>query len=372
MVSDGPCGKAGCVMARCAWILVIATTGCVAVNDYGIFHVADGGAERDAGTAMRDAGRDAGGGDDAGSMDAGSGCTSDAECARETRCDLTSGRCVPICQSGEVSVARIDPVVHFLVPNSGSMTNQFGTTGTAIWPQVVSVLTISGGAIERLQGSVRFGLTLYTGDEASGQCPITTTIAPAIGNAAPIQGAMRAATPIADTPTADVLATLSGTTVADQGGGAAYVHFVPNVPDTCAVPNPQIGDPEAIAAVSAASAMGIRSHVIDLSDMALAYPPQLAQAGGGQVFVARDPATLTAALEAAVQAAVSCRVRLTTGSLPDAPCDATVTLAGTVLACQAADGWRSIDATTIEITGAACAQMLADASLAPTVSVACP
>lgn len=334
--------------------VTLLASGCIALNDYSQFSVRDGGAERDAG-ARRDAGPPP-------------GCTTDEDCADPNpTCDLATHTCVP-CSAGDVSVVRLTPAVHFILPNSAAMNNPFGATTQTVWSAVLAVFRAAATTLERLQSSVRFGMTMFTAQ--TGACPTVNQIPPALGNAAAIQSLVQASAPVADMPLGDVLTALNGATTGVDPAGVVYLHIVPNVPDTCAVPNPNMGQPEALAATAMAfSSFAIRSDAIGLSDLALTFPNDLAAVGGGgNVWTARDGASLTAAFEQAVRAA-PCRVSLTDGQVSG--CDATVTLAGVSLVCDDPNGWRAIDPTTIEILGISCAQMHEDATLVPTVTTLC-
>lgn len=205
------------------------------------------------------------------------------------------------CASVEVDVERTTPTLVLLVDQSGSMTTNF--QGAQRWDAVYDTLMAPGtGVVAQLQGAVRFGLTLYSSVDGSagGECPMLATVAPAFNNLEAIDRTYSAADPIDETPTGESLAVVAQQLAAfDEPGPKAIVLATDGEPDTCAVPNPQMGQPESLAAVEAAFGMGIRTFVISVgNEVGEAHLQELANVGIGRDPNSTDEAPYYQALNA--------------------------------------------------------------------------
>lgn len=319
------------------------------------------------------------------------GCTADCTptsqgiCAPGLACD-TLGRCAnpdvgdggvePIPDGGECPHIHVDlealvPEVLLLLDQSGSMDEDFGNTDR--WNAMVEALVDPDvGVVPQLQDVVRFGATLYTGyAKEGGECPALLSVPPALSNLGPIETLLDDNGPAGDTPTGEsVDAVVSGWPDDPDGDPVARVIVLATdgEPDTCAQPNPQLGQPESIAAVQNAYGLGIRTFVLSLgNDVGAGHLQDLANAGSGLpvdgpedavFYTANDPAELQAAFEDIIGRARSCLLTLEgTLDLDEAP-EGEVVLNGVELGYDDPNGWRVVDAHTIELVGDACTTFL--------------
>lgn len=275
------------------------------------------------------------------------------------------------CPSIHVTLETIIPEVLLLLDQSGSMTDEFGNTDR--WNAMKeAVAGDPDGVVTRLEDEVRFGATLYTGyAEDGGECPALTSVPPALGNLGPISDLLDDNEPADDTPTGESIdAVVDGWPDDPDGDPIARVIVLATdgEPDTCAVPNPQNGQPESLAAVQRAFGFGIRTFVLSVGDEIGADHLQgLANAGvglppdGGEdavYYEAGDPDELRQAFEEIIGRARSCLLTLE-GSLDLAEVSGgEVVLNGVELVYDDPNGWRVIDEHTIELVGDACTTFL--------------
>jgi hypothetical protein len=287
--------------------------------------------------------------------DTGGECTADCVfggspgCSSGLRCTAW-GRCLPdptardgaasldgsgVCADVRLEGMRVTPTVIVIVDQSGSMTESFG--GGDRWNVLRDSLLASDGLIRDLEGSVRFGLAMYSArsednETVMGECPVISSVPPALDNYDPIAGIYNPADPIDET-------------------------------DRCEEPNPQRGQAEAIAAVERAYSEGVRTYVISVGrDVSDAHLQDVANAGLGHgpgdpaapYWVAGDDAGLRDALRSIVGGVLSCRVDLRGRIDVDMACTGTVRLNGTAIPCDDPNGWRAVDEDTIELQGDAC------------------
>jgi len=131
-----------------------------------------------------------------------------------------------------------------------------------------------------LESVVRFGLTTYHSDgggSVPSQCPILETqVGIALDNFSAIDADYAASFPGGgDTPTGEsidaVVNVIKGASLPNDGP-TIIVLATDGEPDTCAVPNPQTGQPEAVAAATAACAVedgactGIQTYILSVGD----------------------------------------------------------------------------------------------------------
>ncbi len=267
---------------------------------------------------------------------------------------------------------RVTPTVVLVIDQSGSMTEPFGSSDR--WNALRdSLLATPDGFIAALESQVRFGVALYTADFDDGMligmCPAIQWIAPALNNFGAIDAVYgdSAQVPIGDTPTGESLdAVLDRLTMTPDPSvdPTIFILATDGEPDTCAVPNPQEGQPESLAGVRRAYAAGVRTFIISVGeDVSRGHMQEMANAGVGvgagepdaPFYVAGDDAGLRDALRAIIGGELSCVVTLS-GEIQDLDraCSGRVVLNGTALTCDDPDGWRVIDATHIELVGGAC------------------
>ncbi len=276
---------------------------------------------------------------------------------------VTSGGC------GEVSVVvtPVTPTLVLLVDQSGSMTDDFG--GVQRWDALYDTLmNPTDGVVISLQSSVRFGLALYTsmdGDEG-GQCPMVTQVPPALDNYAAIDAVYAPQQPVDETPTGESLDVVAMDLAAfAEEGPKGIVLATDGQPDTCAEPNPQNGEPEALQAATDAYAMGIETFILSVGpDVAQTHLQEMANVGKGLApdspnpapyWQALNPQQLVDAFNEIVGSFVSCQLEV--DGIVDLTqyCEGTVTIDGNVLECDT--DWTMPDESTLELLGEACATL---------------
>jgi hypothetical protein len=285
----------------------------------------------------------------------------------------------PVCVDLEVDFERVTPTVVLLIDQSGSMTQPF-ENGVNRWNTLVSTLTDpQNSLIKKLESSVRFGMSLYTSSGGFGdgptprECPILTSVDIALDNFSGLSSALslQANGPKGDTPTAESMASVAGQLRAfAEDGPKSIILATDGDPDTCE-DNDSHGDGAkalSVAAVEAAYADGIATHVISVGDEVTAsHLKALAVAGAGgdanaEAFTALDTAALVNAFNAIIGSVRTCDFTLAgTVEGTDAP-RGTVVLDGQALVYGDPDGWEMTDESTVRLLGQACETAQADAS----------
>lgn len=267
------------------------------------------------------------------------------------------------CGDVNVVVNGLTPTVQLLIDQSGSMEDSFGPTDR--WDAVYDTLMGDGGVVRTLESQVRFGLTLYTSYEgnAGGACPVLTEVPPALDNFAAMDAKFGPAGPEADTPTGESLdATAAALRDLPVDGPKIIVLGTDGEPDTCAEPNPQNGQGEAIAAAERAFDDGIRTFVISVGDdVGEDHLQDMANAGVGlpldgpemaPYFLALDPEELVSAFQTIVGGVTGC-VFTINGEVDTAKAaQGKVALDGVEL--EFGSEWIMLDGKTFEVLGAAC------------------
>ena len=291
-------------------------------------------------------------------------CADDEVCSTEGRCiPMEDGRDATTCADVTLMTNPTTPTVLLLIDQSGSMDDPFDT-GTR-WSVMRSVLTDPAtGLIYTLESVVRFGLALYTGDV--GMCPELIQVPPALNNAMAIDTVYQGENPLSETPTGESIdAVVPGLVAFAEPGPKIIILATDGEPDTCAVPNPQMGQPEAVAAAMNAHAMGIDLYMIGvgLGSVSMAHMQDMANAGvglpvGGAVNAAYyevgTQAALVAALSAIVGGVISCTLDLNGMIDPSMAGTGSVTIDGMTIQFGDPDGWDVVDSDTIILQGAAC------------------
>lgn len=215
---------------------------------------------------------------------------------------------------------------------------------------------------------MRFGVTLYTsedGDEGR-ECPILTSVEAALDNHGAIDAAYAPAMPNDETPTGESLqAVATSLSALAFEGPKAIVLATDGEPDTCAVPNPQEGQPEALAAAEFAFSEGISTFIISVGDdVGADHLQEMANVGVGKApddpmpapyYEALDAAQLVDAFNEIVGSFISCDLVIDGEVDLDQACEGTVSLDGTELECGVE--WEVPDETTLRLLGDACATL---------------
>lgn len=267
------------------------------------------------------------------------------------------------CTEVEVSVEPTIPTVVLLVDQSGSMDANF--SGQERWDAVYDTLMDpDNGVVKPLESTVRFGLALYT--NTGGGCPDLTEVAPALNNHGAIDTIYAPEGPEGDTPTGDsidvVAAQLDEVT---EEGPKVIVLATDGEPDTCAQPNPQEGQPEALKAAQDAFDMGIETYIISVgNDVSDTHLQEMANAGVGldpigielaPFYKALDPDQLVAAFDEIIGGVISCTLEIDGIVELDQACEGSVELDGQELECGV--DWELSDPSTLELLGEACATL---------------
>ena len=267
------------------------------------------------------------------------------------------------CADVQVTFEKVIPTVVLLVDQSGSMTTSFGSGSR--WSVLHDTLMDPNtGIVKKLDQEVRFGLALYSGDGGS-NCPMLTQVSIALGNYAQMASVYDPATPAKETPTGESIdAVVAGLAPFAETGPKYIILATDGEPDTCAEPNPQNGQPQAIAAAQAAYAQGIGTFIVAVGDeVSAGHQQDMANAGAGlpiggsqnaPFWTALDPQGLVDAFDTIVNGVRSC-VFSVDGSIDPAQAGkGTVKLDGQPLGYDEPNGWKLNSPTEIELVGAAC------------------
>jgi hypothetical protein len=273
------------------------------------------------------------------------------------------------------------PTLVLLVDQSGSMTADFG--GNSRWDVVIDVLADpQAGIVAQYENNIRFGLALYTSYNGfeGGECPVLTEVDPALGNYAAIAATLNESQPLVDTPTGESLDIVAQKLGALEFPGRKYVVIATDgEPDTCAVPNPQNGQAESVAAAAAAYAMGIESFIISVGDdVSDAHLQDMANAGQGvppggpnaDFYKANDQAALESAFDAILANVRSCQLDLMTSITAEEAMACTVKVNGDPVGFGDPNGWQLNGADEMELLGSSC-DALQQATSAVKMECAC-
>jgi hypothetical protein len=271
------------------------------------------------------------------------------------------------CADVQVQVVPITPTLVLLVDQSGSMTDDFA--GQPRWDAIYETLMDPGdGVVANLQSTVRFGLTLYSSVDGfeGGECPLLTTVEPALDNRDPIDAVFGPADPIDETPTGESLAAVAQALADFQADGPkGIVLATDGEPDTCEQPNPQEGQQVALDAAAQAFGLGITTYIISVGDeVGAEHLQQMANVGVGKdpddpmpapYYQALDANQLVDAFEEIVGSFVSCDL-LVDGIVDlEQACDGSVFLDGMLLECGT--DYELPDPSLLRLLGEACATL---------------
>jgi hypothetical protein len=270
------------------------------------------------------------------------------------------------CPLLDVILVPQTPTLVLLVDQSLSMEEDFG--GDTRWNVITNVLIDPNtGIVPQFAAAMRLGLTLYTsidGNTTGNECPMLTEVAPALDNAAPIEMVLGMSMPVGETPTGESLDVVWQQLDALDVPGRKYIVLATDgEPDTCAVPNPQEGQPESLAAAQAAFAAGIETFIISVgADVSMAHLQEMANAGQGVLpgdpdapfYLALDQAALVQAFGDILAGVRSCQLDLDTALTPEDAATCSVEVNGMVVPLGDPNGWQLNNPNEVELLGTAC------------------
>ena len=293
------------------------------------------------------------------------------ETASETQSTADEGMDGSNCPALDVLLTPQTPTMQIVVDQSGSMQEDFG--GMTRWETVTQ--TLVGGpmsVVGSLQSEIRFGVSLYTGQDMS--CPEIQEIGAQLDAQDEISALFAANGPSQETPTGEAFSIIAAGVDADPWPGDKFIVLATDgEPDTCAVPNPDPGTPEAQAArdavvdaVDAAYQAGIRTYVISVGDdVATTHLQAVANAGAGVAagepdatfYQALDEQSLVDAFEDIVAGVRECKLDLDMPLTTELAPSCTVTVNDQPVPYDDPNGWQLDGQLAIELTGAACLQI---------------
>ncbi len=267
------------------------------------------------------------------------------------------------CPVLDVDLEPLPPTIVLLIDQSGSMTEDFG--GQMRWEAVRATLLANGGVVDPLQDKIRFGMTLYTSNVDAMTCPLLDVTSPAFDNLDAMVTAFDASGPDGDTPTGESLDLVAADLAADSGatGQKIIVLATDGEPDTCAEPNPQNGQPEAVAAAENAYELGVRTFIVSVGqDISAGHLQDMANAGAGvqdgqtdaPYYQALDADSLTTAFDEILASVRECRFEISEPLTPSSAAECTVTVNGEVAPYDDLDGWVLDGSTEILLVGSTC------------------
>lgn len=269
------------------------------------------------------------------------------------------------CSVLDVILIPQTPTLVLLVDQSLSMDADFG--GDTRWNVITDVLiNPNNGIVPQFAGNIRFGLALYTSDtdNMAAPCPMLTEVDPMLNNAPAIDTTLTMAAPLGDTPTGESLeAVWQKLDLVDLPGQKFIVLATDGEPDTCAMPNPNEGQPESVAAAQGAFNAGIQTFIISVGDqVSNAHLQDMANAGQGvqpgdpdaEFYQALDQAALGTAFEQILAGVRSCQLDLDNPLTPEDAANCTLLINGDPVGLDDPNGWALNDPNEVELLGSAC------------------
>src|SRR6478735_4793166 len=276
------------------------------------------------------------------------------------------------CEAVTVAFDELRPALTLLVDQSLSMRSRYpdDQSPATRWSLVGDALfDPSFGVVKQFEASIRFGIAFFT--SRPGVCPILNEVPARVLNYSALNSLYRSLAPDGDTPTGDALQQVVTELQQLPSRGPRYVLLVTDGnPDTCAQPNPDEGQPQAVAAAQRAYAAGIDLYVLGISNgIAGENLQQIANAGLGrpidlvyrvdmgaaQPFQASDDVLgLTIQLADLLNRIPLCEVRLQRDVSVGELSTAKVVLDGQPLSNSFSDGYVLRDARHLAIVGKAC------------------
>jgi hypothetical protein len=189
------------------------------------------------------------------------------------------------CEAVTVAIDELRPALTLVVDQSFSMSFRYPDKNSPVtrWALVGAALFDPNfGVVKQFEASVRFGIAFFT--SRSGVCPILNQVQAQTRNYAALDKLYRSLAPEGDTPTGDALQQIVSELVTIPSQGPRSILLVTDGdPDTCAQPNPDEGQPQAVEAVQRAFGAGIDLYVLGISNGIAGHNlQQLANAGKGR------------------------------------------------------------------------------------------
>lgn len=172
------------------------------------------------------------------------------------------------------------PVVMFLVDQGSSMDGDFG--GVSRWQAVQQLFSLSdNGVLAELAGRARTGITLFSGDQGSGGCPLIAGVSPGTDTREQLDTLVNDAKPLSGAPI-DAGIEAAGRTLAPYKGERWLVLLTSGAPTQCDSSTGTPADEAAVGAAAAAFAQRIRVVPIALGDeVPQEFLQKIARAGAG-------------------------------------------------------------------------------------------
>lgn len=291
----------------------------------------------------------------------------------------------PECEQVTESIEDLRPTVTLLVDQSRSMNQRFPNNGSpnTRWSLIGDALfDPMTGVVRAYEDSVRFAIAFYTSHSgyAGGECPLLSEVRAATKNYDALRALYVSLQPEGDTPTGDAITSVSEQILAAPGHSLQSMVLVTDGnPDTCLQPQPDNGQPEAVAATEEAYSQGIDLYVLGISnDIAGQNVQQLANAGAGkpidltwgvdaeaaQPFQATGTSgALTSQLGEILSRIPFCEVRFTRDVAESELDGAQVLVDGIALQHSSRNGYTLKDPRRLEIVGDACAAIKSGAKV---------
>jgi hypothetical protein len=264
-----------------------------------------------------------------------------------------------------------------VLDQSGSVTTAFGDT-TRWLAMGETLLDPASGLVPLLEANIRFGLQMYAGGDP---CPSVHGVPPALNNYQNINDTFYANEPLSQTPTGEALLEVIEIVKADPSEYEKIIVLATDgLPDTCARPNPDEGQPEAIAAAQASFDADIPLFIISVGDeMGEEHLQDMANAGqgvpvserpGAQAYLAYEPEALADAFWDIILGTRACVLTLEGEVVEDLVHECVVSVDDKPLEKDAENGWRLNNTSEVEILGTTCEGIL-DGTLS-NIGVTCP
>jgi von Willebrand factor type A domain-containing protein len=280
------------------------------------------------------------------------------------------------CEAVSVAIDELRPALTLVVDQSLSMRFRYPDEDSPAtrWSLVGDALFHpTFGVVKQFEASIRFGIAFFTSHSGSTGvvCPLLNEVQAQTHNYAALKVLYDALAPDGDTPTGDALQRIVSELQAIPSQGPRSILLVTDGnPDTCAQPNPDQGQPQAVAAAQRAFAAGIDLYVLGISQgIAGQNLQQLANAGKGraidlvwgvdaeaaQPFQASDNVQgLSVQLAELLNRIPLCEVRLQRDIAVSEASSARVLLDGQPLSYSGLDGYVLKDSRHLAIVGKAC------------------
>ncbi|MCA9695148.1 MAG: VWA domain-containing protein, partial [Myxococcales bacterium] len=281
-----------------------------------------------------------------------------------TMTDTETGVDTEPCLDENINFSQKIPTVVLLIDQSGSMVEDFA--GDTRWDAVHDALFNPAGVVTQLEGSVRFGLALYTSFNGFdfGECPVIQDVPPALNNAAAMEALYAANVPEEDTPTGDSInAIVPDLQAMPSDGPRIIVLATDGEPDTCEEPDPQNGQQFSVDAAAASFQAGIPVFIISVgNDVSDQHLQDMANAGAGVMgnnpdapfYKANNQQGLVDAFDQIINGVRDCTLQLDAEIPEGMEGECEVSINGSTVPHGGMNGWSSSGAMEIELQGSAC------------------